>query len=327
MEKPLISVIIPVYTPGVYLDSCLQSIQAQTYPNFEVILVDNGSTDGSAQRCDEWVRQDSHFRVIHQQNEGIIGGRGTGIRMSRGEYLAFVDSDDLIHPQMLEILIDSCLAADIPCAGCGLVPFFGAVPAFKPLEHPACKCYPAPNHLDALLHCNRMQYSLCNKLYHRSLFNGLSFDSKIMYNEDLFTNWTVLQHASGFVLVDFDGYFYRQHTSSTSHKPPSDKLFSDQISVAEFMRDSSKGTAMAASAWAFYYEKLLYLNSMILRRRNAKAYTGWHKILVHRLRKELFTALISSELSSFMKLTAILSCFGGPFYRLLCRLFLTDRRE
>ena len=97
MERPLITVIVLVYNAGDYLGPCLESISRQTMTDFELLLVDNGSTDGSGEACDAFALAEPRCRVIHQENLGIIGGRGAGVRAARGEYLAFVDSDDLLH--------------------------------------------------------------------------------------------------------------------------------------------------------------------------------------------------------------------------------------
>lgn len=88
------SIVIPVYNVEKYLDECVQSVVGQTYRDFEIILVDDGSGDSSGKRCDEWARQDGRIRVIHQENQGLSGARNTGIGASTGEYLLFLDSDD-----------------------------------------------------------------------------------------------------------------------------------------------------------------------------------------------------------------------------------------
>jgi len=101
----LLSVIVPVYNAERYLRQCLDSIVGQTYPNIEIILVNDGSTDGSGRICDEYAAKDSRIRVIHQRNKGLIGARKTAIAAARGEYVGWVDADDWIEPQMYETLM------------------------------------------------------------------------------------------------------------------------------------------------------------------------------------------------------------------------------
>lgn len=325
MNKPLVSVIVLVYNAGKYLQPCLESIRDQTLKDLEVILVDNGSTREDAALCERWAAEDSRFRVIHHENKGIIGGRGSGFSLAQGEYIAFVDSDDLIRPDMLELLLSACRDTGLPSACCRFVPFRGTPP--KP-EAPKeeTERLAAPEHLEALLHRPGVDFSLCNKIYHRSLFVDIPFHSSIIYNEDLFLNWALLKHAPGMAFRDFVGYYYRQHGASASHRAPDDKVFQDQLDVAEMIRKDCRGGPMEVSAWAFYYEKVLYLDSMILRRKDAALYERRHKELRVRLRTELRQALRCPRLAFVFKVTALLDCGFEPIYKLLCRTLLTDRR-
>ncbi len=101
---PKISVIVPVYNVEKYLHECIDSILAQTFTDFEIILVNDGSLDNSGAICDEYVSKDNRITVIHQKNQGQAAARNTALTIAKGEWIHFVDSDDLIHPQMLEIL-------------------------------------------------------------------------------------------------------------------------------------------------------------------------------------------------------------------------------
>ena len=105
MKEPLISVIVPVYNVEKYLPMCLNSILAQTYKNFEVICVDDGSTDGSLALLQKYAQKDARIKVTHQENRGLSGARNTGVDAAVGQYFCFVDSDDRIHPQLLEICL------------------------------------------------------------------------------------------------------------------------------------------------------------------------------------------------------------------------------
>ena len=108
MIQPLISVIVPIYNVEKYLRACVDSILAQNYSNLEVILVDDGSPDGCPAICDEYARQDNRVRVIHQKNGGLSAARNAGIDACHGDYLTFVDSDEFIHPDYVDILLNTC---------------------------------------------------------------------------------------------------------------------------------------------------------------------------------------------------------------------------
>ena len=102
----LISVIVPVYNVEKYLDECVNSILDQTYSNIEILLIDDGSTDNSPNICDFYEKQDNRVRVIHQQNGGLSLARNIGIEKSQGDFIVFVDSDDYISTDMLEVMIN-----------------------------------------------------------------------------------------------------------------------------------------------------------------------------------------------------------------------------
>lgn len=104
MPKSLVSVIVPIFMVEEYLDECIQSIVGQTYSNLEIILVDDGSLDGCPQKCDEWARKDHRIRVIHKPNGGLSSARNAGLDIAKGDYIAFVDSDDYVTPDYVEVM-------------------------------------------------------------------------------------------------------------------------------------------------------------------------------------------------------------------------------
>lgn len=105
MDNHLVSIIIPVYKVEEYLDRCVESVINQTYTNLEIILVDDGSPDHCPQMCDDWAKKDDRIRVVHQQNKGLSGARNTGIREAKGDWLYFLDSDDEITHDCIELLV------------------------------------------------------------------------------------------------------------------------------------------------------------------------------------------------------------------------------
>lgn len=112
-EEPLVSIIIPVYNIAPYVRDCIESVRNQTYHNIEIIIVDDGSTDGSGELCEEFAVQDERIRVIHQQNAGVVSARGKGMNASRGTYLSFIDGDDWIEPGMIENMVNDMGESDL----------------------------------------------------------------------------------------------------------------------------------------------------------------------------------------------------------------------
>ena len=115
MQNPTISIIVPVYNVEEYIHKCINSILAQTYKDFELILINDGSPDNSGIICDEYARADSRIKVIHQQNSGLSAARNAGLAVAKGDYIGFVDSDDWIDKSMYESMITEAqtLEADI----------------------------------------------------------------------------------------------------------------------------------------------------------------------------------------------------------------------
>ena len=116
-NKKLISVIVPVYNVASYLENCVKSILRQTYNNLEIILVDDGSTDGSGGLCDTLKNLDQRIKVVHKTNGGLSDARNAGMLIATGDYFGFVDSDDSIEPDMFELLLNNLniYNADVSC--------------------------------------------------------------------------------------------------------------------------------------------------------------------------------------------------------------------
>lgn len=120
-ELPLISIIVPVYQVKEYLNECVESLTAQTYTNLEILLVDDGSTDGSGEICDQYAAGNDRVRVVHQENRGLSAARNAGLDCAKGEYIAFVDSDDVVLPNFIETLYKLLIKYQADIAACAYV--------------------------------------------------------------------------------------------------------------------------------------------------------------------------------------------------------------
>lgn len=130
---PEISIIVPIYNVAQYLHKCVDSILAQTFTNFEVILVDDGATDNSGAICDAYAEQDSRVKVIHKVNGGLSDARNAGIEVAQAPYLGFIDSDDYISREMFQLLHDDIVREQADLAICGIYDVYGdKAPRQKP---------------------------------------------------------------------------------------------------------------------------------------------------------------------------------------------------
>ena len=112
-ESPLVSILVPLYNQERYLDSCMRSICNQTYKNIEIIVVNDGSTDRSPQILDTYAQKDSRIKVVNKQNEGLVNARRDGYREATGDFIAFVDSDDLMPLNAIETLVQNMIQNDV----------------------------------------------------------------------------------------------------------------------------------------------------------------------------------------------------------------------
>lgn len=213
-----ISVIIPVYNVQDYLSKCLESVVNQSYANLEIILVDDGSTDSSGVICDEWVEKDSRIRVVHKENGGISEARNVGLRIATGEYIAFVDSDDIIHSKMYELLLQAMDQNGADISICHEVSFYEASFTFDELETYSIERI--ENREELIVHFTDAwslpTNAVWNKVYKRELVDSIFFvEGK--YCEDAYFVADVFLKVSKAVWIREKLYGYRVRKGSITH--------------------------------------------------------------------------------------------------------------
>lgn len=186
MDKA-VSIIVPVYNNKKYLNKCIGSILNQTYKNLEIILVDDGSDDGSEKIVDEYAKKDARIKVIRQQNAGQSAARNAGLRLASGEFISFVDSDDEIAPSFVEDLL-SAFSDDVALTVCGmnykrLKQKIASDVYINPLR--SCKKHETKKaYILYLLAVDGRMYSSVNKLYRAAIAKQCSFDESLNFAED-----------------------------------------------------------------------------------------------------------------------------------------------
>jgi glycosyltransferase involved in cell wall biosynthesis len=224
---PTISVIVPVYKVEQYLHQCIDSILAQTFTDFELILIDDGSPDNCGAICDEYTKQDARIKVIHQENGGLSAARNAGIDIAKGEYLTFIDSDDLIKDIYLEKLLLSLTDNDTDISICGMLSFDDGT---KPQEtDEQITDYPIiMNGRDACLSVYQMDGKVpimaWGKLYKTNLFNTIRYPLGMIHEDDA-TTPKLFYRSPRINIISDKLYFYRSRTDSITSKPFSAKRF------------------------------------------------------------------------------------------------------
>lgn len=215
-NSPLISVVVPVYKAEKYLDSCLESIVSQTHENLEIILVDDGSPDGSGAMCDAWEKRDARIRVIHKENGGAASARNAGINLATGEYIGFVDSDDMIHRETYRCMLQALSESGGKVAACKLqVVWDDTLPRWNaPLEPYKTQVLNATQTVDEIC-AFRMGTSFCRRLFHASVFEELRFPEGDI-NEEYPLLIPIAVKGEGTVSLDQVFYYYRKHSDSVT---------------------------------------------------------------------------------------------------------------
>ena len=211
----LISVIVPVYKVEKYLDRCVQSIVDQTYRNLEIILVDDGSPDNCPAMCDAWAAKDSRIKVIHKENGGQSTARNAGMTIATGEYIAFVDSDDWIEPQMYQIMYETMITTGSDIVSCGAKRIWlDGTPSQDVLSVNRDCVLERESAMEAMITGNGLVQIPCNKLYRRSLSEGIFFPTGVIC-EDEFWTWQVVARAKQVTILKDSYYNYLQRSDST----------------------------------------------------------------------------------------------------------------
>lgn len=215
-RSPLISIIVPIYKVECFLSKCLDSILSQTYSNIEILLIDDGSPDRSGQICDEYAKMDKRIKVIHQQNQGVVSARNTGIALSAGEYLAFVDPDDYLSYEMYKNMMDIALIDEADIIWCDV----------NIIKGQSSKIYQINFDNDCNQMINRLLSGkvrgyIWNKLIKKSFFQhcNIHLDKKCVILEDTYMSLQLLCNHPKMSYVSLPLYNYVLHTSSASNKP------------------------------------------------------------------------------------------------------------
>lgn len=212
-DKKIISVIVPIFNTEKYLNKCIDSICNQTYQDLEIILVDDGSTDDSGKICDEYASKDKRIKVIHKSNGGLSDARNKGLDIANGEFVAFVDGDDYIHPDMYAILLQvmNDYQSDIVC--CDYRKVLEDEKIAEDCSIGKCTSYTGEEVIRQIWDDNVKTVVQWNKLYKTEIFSDIRYPIG-RYHEDTFVIHHILQKCKIYTVVEQKLYYYVQHSDS-----------------------------------------------------------------------------------------------------------------
>lgn len=277
----MVSFVIPVYNVEEYILECAESILRQCSMNMEVILVDDGSTDQSGLLCDQLAERSSIVRVIHQKNSGHSAARNVGLQIARGKYVAFVDSDDFIGENCLELILDWAEKQAAEVCFLNGYKFFpnGEIQKLDLLPDREQVLNKSPTEvLERVSLCSKFPGSACTKLFKRSFLmeNGIKFPSNILHGEDLRFVAQCFVMAESFDCLALDYYFYRQgRNGSVSSSVNKEHIFKDLADFIIYMvrlgeKYPEKAKALYGMA-AYEYIVVLYTYCTLLGKTKSNA--------------------------------------------------------
>ena len=267
MNNALLSIIVPIYNKEDYLRQCLDSIINQSYTNFEVLLVNDGSTDSSGIICQEYSERDSRFRYIEKKNGGVSSARNLGLELSEGAYITFIDSDDWIEFNYLEVLYNALRENNTDVAISSYKSYYldgnFYLRVYSNQEEEFLRIgkrnrdvfleeFPKLGKLNHDFHC------IASKLFKRELLESQKFDESINYGEDLYFFFNLYLKIQSIIYVKEATYIYRQHGTNITLNF-TESLALQEIQIHEQILKSAENQGIAS----FYYlEKLKYIVSL-----------------------------------------------------------------
>lgn len=214
----LYSVLIPAYNAEAYLEECLDSVLAQTHHNLQVVVIDDGSTDRTAEILDRYTADDARVEVVHRENRGVATTRLELFSLARGKYINFVDADDTIEPEMAQVMIDLLEKTQADVAVCQMTSDMDRCFDYAKNKKIPFEQISGDQARKEFLEHNRLIGSLCSKVCRKDVCVDLYCPPEIRYGEDAVLSWEILRYVNALVFLDAKLYHYRMNDSSISHE-------------------------------------------------------------------------------------------------------------
>ena len=271
MKPPgVVSIIVPVYNVEKYLEQCLRSIIDQSYVSLEIILINDGSTDCSLDICKTFQKKDGRIMVVNQENLGVSAARNVGLAQAKGEYISFIDPDDLVHKEYIKKLYDNLIECNADISVCERKRFIINEPSANNNNKSTLYILSGQKaRLETLY--SKIFSSVWGKLYRKDVLRNIRFNESLRASQDLEFLDRALKNAKT-VIVSLDKlYYYRLNPESTMlSKGKLDKRF-DSIHAVNLIEDERDKDMILAKKCRLYSESALILNMLIFNREKYKS--------------------------------------------------------
>lgn len=317
MDEKLVSVIIPAYNIEDYIGRCLDSIISQTYKNLEIIVVDDGSRDYTGEILDNYAKKDRRIKVIHKENGGVSSARNKGIEAAEGDYIGFIDGDDLIEPEMYKTLVDLLEEENADIAHCGYQMVF---PDRIDYYHNTGKkkIQTTEEGLKDLLSGEMIEPGLVNKLYKKELIKNCRLNETVKINEDLLMNYQLFKLSQKSVYYDITPYSYMIRSSSATGANSLITKREDSLRVLNQIKDDCINNNLLS----IIYKRYIYLLMAICRDGlKDKSYMKYQKKQRKQLKKELRTDVFKSCIPKKLKYMSLFSCYFPHIMKIIYKMY------
>lgn len=265
----MISIIVPVYNVEQYLHACLESIKRQTFKDYEVILVDDGSPDNSGRICDEYADKNINWRVVHKENGGLSSARNTGLEEAKGEYICFIDSDDTVDANYLQFLYHALVDGQADIAICGCQRIFHSEDIQSAAKTRKSVLYQEGLWKEVFGNLNN---SSCNKIYRRKLIGDLRFMDGLYHGEDLMFNLAYILNCSRAVMLDTPLYHYWERKGSVTRSGYTDRRIMEIAAkdvAEEFIHNHYPTMSVVAGKYCFR-ARMNVIRAMVLAKKESE---------------------------------------------------------
>lgn len=309
-----VSIIVPIFNSSKYLEKCINSLLSQTYQNFEILLIDDGSTDDSLNICRKFEDWDNRIRVFHQCNQGVSTARNLGLSEAKGEYIAFCDSDDWFEKDMLEYLLSLIEQAKYSISSCNVFLEYKGGKTKRKYQIDKNLEFDSKNALVELHKGNIIQHWLCNKLFNRKLFENLSFSKELAYGEDYNVLCELLEKSNGIICGKECKYHYLQRADSAcNNKFTYAQFLSLKMYEAHAIYYGDIIEKEKNIFWAHYIlEVMAVLTSMIKGDNVDKEILDQ---LRYTIKRNLWRYVKTRKVPFYLKMSAIIICVNFKMFR------------
>jgi len=311
--RPLVSVVIPVYNVEKYIKDCITSVIGQSYNNLQIIIINDGSNDKSEDICNEFAKKDSRIIFIQKQNGGLSDARNVGINNANGEYIVFIDSDDYISPNFIEIMLTESIKNQSDIVACSYYKTseHGSSPVTKNIE--IIKLTNTEAVIDVLSPKSICEVMTWNKIYKTRLFKEYKITFPVgKIHEDNFTTFRLFYYANNVLFINLPLYYYRQRANSIMSQGFSERSI-NMIEAAEYARQwlNGKGLDFQKDIEANYLSAVItYANLLVESKINDNKYWG-HTYFV---KKNIQTIFTNEKISVKNKFILSILLFGRKTY-------------